>query len=1010
MRMAKRTRKDFWRLFFAWAFFAAALVGYGAIIYESAQDGSTSSDHSSNIGDLVPDDIVDDAYDDKNIINIKDFAVSFAPNKDQYFVGDVIEYSYSFTPENTSFKDIEINASPESLVSIHDGEIVCLKEGKATLDFISKKNDKLKKSISFDIKPVKGESISLGSDLELTIGDVRVLEPIITPNNVTYKDVEYSSSNDYVAEVTSSGTLKAKNFGEATIYASLKSDENIKDSIKVKVSEKISKETEVREISLPESLSIYAKEKKTVVGSFSPRAISNFSLDKLKLDSSDEDLIFGPVSYSLEKGTFSFPVSYECEDFDVQRKVNIKASYQGKDVLEDMMEIDVLPTEALTVSLINPNQKNSYSGSIYNFINYPSETLTDCITLKVDYLESKVVSQSQAYRTKDISWEVPSSLSLLSYSYDYAILEPTNNDHAIENAEVFFYPNSDKDERITYKVSYSFSEDDSRIEDVTPLHIYDGIELSSGTIFKDKLDCELVLNKKSDIISSSGYEAEIIENSDLAVLSKNKSDGSYTLETKDKEGQITIRFVSSLDPSVFKDININITKKPSGCMVTANGEEINGSLTLKKGEAASLSLSLSQKNEFKDSSYSLAFYSDSFSVSFSREGIASFDENSSCLLPYNGTDEEGISITITSDSYPALSCTFVLIVDYVAPNVDGFSLNLELISYPGEDDSNKPVSLNQISVGTKLKAYGKVDENASVSTGFYISSDQSVITIDSLSGKMEAVGAGFADIEFHSDDNPSLFVKESIEVKDSIGPISIDFESLGAIEYEIDESYDGKVANIVLAYGQSYKIKPILPSYATYKKVSYVQKDFMDQKKNEDVLEVNDNGIVTLKKIGKTFIYVTYGSEDTLATDVFVLSITVKRDIESFWSTFLYLVRKTLGHFGVFMLSAICTMVFVALYFKKEWLWLIGTGVSLLVGFVFTGISELIQLHTPGRYGCWADVWIDFKGTLAGVGIISFILLTIYLIKIVYHRCLENKKNKEGRKANEEKQVEERDK
>ena len=1010
MRMAKRAKKDFWRLFFAWAFFAAALVGYGAIIYESAQDGSTSSDHSSNVGDLVPDDIVDSAYDDKNIINIKDFTVSFSPNNDQYFVGDVIEYSYSFTPENTSYKDIEVNASPESLVSIHDGEIVCLKEGKTTLDFISKKNDKLKKSISFDIKPVEGESISLGVDLELTIGDVKVLEPIISPNNATYKDVEYSSSNDYVAEVTSSGTLKAKNFGEATISASLKSDGNIKDSIKVTVSEKVSKETEVREISLPDSLSIYAKEKKTVVGSFSPRAVSNFSLDKLKLESSDENLTIGAVSYSLEKGTFSFPVSYGSEDFDVQRKINIKASYQGKDILEDIMEIDVLPTEALTVSLINPNQKTAYSGSIYSFVNYPSETLTDLITLKVNYSESKVSSQSQAYKIKDVRWEAPPSLSLVSYSHEYAILEPTSNEHAIENAEVFFYPNSNADEKITYRVSYSFSEDDSQIEDVAPLYIYDGIELSSGTIFKDRLDCELVLNKKSDVISSSGYKAEIIENSDLATLSKNKSDGPYTLETKDKEGQITIRFASILEPSISKDVHVNIAKKPSGCVVKANGEEINGSLTLKKGEAASLSLSLSQKNEFKDSSYSLAFYTDSFSVSFSREGVASFDENSSCLLPYNGTDEEGISIIVTSDSYPTLSFAFTLIVDYVAPNVDGFSLNLELISYPGEDDSNKPVSLNQISVGTKLKAYGKVDENASVSTGFYISSDPSIITIDSLTGKMEAVGIGSVDIEFHSDDDPNLFVKESIEVKDSIGPISIDFESLGAIGYEIDESQDIKVANVVLAYGQSYKIKPILPNYATYKKVTYVQKDFLDQKMHEGVLEVNDNGVVTLKKIGKTVIYVVYGSEDTLSTSEFVLSIEVKRDIESFWSTFLYLVRKTIGHFGVFMLSAICTMAFVALYFKKEWLWLIGAGASLLVGFAFAGLSELIQFHTPGRYGCWADVWIDSKGTLTGVGIVSFILLTIYLIKIVYHRCLENKTKKERRKANEEKQVEERDK
>jgi len=76
-------------------------------------------------------------------------------------------------------------------------------------------------------------------------------------------------------------------------------------------------------------------------------------------------------------------------------------------------------------------------------------------------------------------------------------------------------------------------------------------------------------------------------------------------------------------------------------------------------------------------------------------------------------------------------------------------------------------------------------------------------------------------------------------------------------------------------------------------------------------------------------------------------------------------IRKSLGHFALFSLTALCGFLFLAFLLEDQPRWLaffLGAGWGLSLALV----TELIQHFVPGRYGAWADVGIDVLGYVFG--------------------------------------------
>lgn len=90
-------------------------------------------------------------------------------------------------------------------------------------------------------------------------------------------------------------------------------------------------------------------------------------------------------------------------------------------------------------------------------------------------------------------------------------------------------------------------------------------------------------------------------------------------------------------------------------------------------------------------------------------------------------------------------------------------------------------------------------------------------------------------------------------------------------------------------------------------------------------------------------------------------------------------VRKLVGHFGLFGASGLFTTIAMLLYKdvrydKKMVVFAISEGSGLLLAF----ISELIQLVTPGRFFSIGDVFIDYSGYIIFSMIVFFSFFTVY--------------------------------
>ena len=119
-------------------------------------------------------------------------------------------------------------------------------------------------------------------------------------------------------------------------------------------------------------------------------------------------------------------------------------------------------------------------------------------------------------------------------------------------------------------------------------------------------------------------------------------------------------------------------------------------------------------------------------------------------------------------------------------------------------------------------------------------------------------------------------------------------------------------------------------------------------------------------------------SSSSLVVDIFkgIINFFNKDAInESNIGTFTQVIRKVVGHFGLFVLSGFFTSLAIHLgsYYLKKYQWLYGFAFTLFFGLFLAGLTELIQSFIPTRSGEIRDVLIDFSGFIVGLGFASII-------------------------------------
>ena len=96
--------------------------------------------------------------------------------------------------------------------------------------------------------------------------------------------------------------------------------------------------------------------------------------------------------------------------------------------------------------------------------------------------------------------------------------------------------------------------------------------------------------------------------------------------------------------------------------------------------------------------------------------------------------------------------------------------------------------------------------------------------------------------------------------------------------------------------------------------------------------------------------------------------------------TFTQVIRKLVGHFGLFLVDGVFTswsIYLASAYIKKYKQWY-GLIFTLFFGLFMAGLSEFIQIFVPGRSGELLDILIDYGGYLLGTGTIVLIAFLRY--------------------------------
>ncbi|MDO5330865.1 MAG: VanZ family protein [Bacillota bacterium] len=104
------------------------------------------------------------------------------------------------------------------------------------------------------------------------------------------------------------------------------------------------------------------------------------------------------------------------------------------------------------------------------------------------------------------------------------------------------------------------------------------------------------------------------------------------------------------------------------------------------------------------------------------------------------------------------------------------------------------------------------------------------------------------------------------------------------------------------------------------------------------------------------------------------------------WQEFYQLIRKGIGHFALFLVTAIFGYLSCVFAFKRfRFDWALFVLISGAAGFLLAGLSEAIQLIPAlNRVGQWSDVGIDMTGYAIGT-LLPLIGFLIYKIWKRYH-------------------------
>lgn len=838
---------------------------------------------------------------------------------------------------------------------------------------------------------------------EAKIGESYTLKVDITPIDCSYKSLSFSSSDSKVATVTSAGKIDFLSKGVVTINVWSTEFKDIKDSITIEVTEielidfevnllfndrpldstsNIYKLNQYQSYNLEFAFNPVNATNKTVKYEYNETylSINNDVINAIKPTTFPIDITMSVGEY---KKTIRIEVIEELLIIQPEKLVINNPINEAKVGTTHTLKVSILPKEATYKSLVYKSSdtniaKVSSNGKI-TFINPGSVTIT--ISSK-DFknIKTKLVIEVIKIQLEDFSFEI--------YDEDN-LLEPLDGIYNLKQYQ-------------SYTIKNTFAPTNASLKTITYSYSVMGIvSVSKGTInalspteepVEIKMKCDGI--EKSFMVTVSEGTKEVVE---LEKLNITKTSITMKVGEKVKLSSLGITYIPtnvtsktlsyiSNDEKVVDVESSNLVAKSAGNTILTIKHEQSG-LEVQVSINVENIIKVDSENPYTVTQNYISYKEDKYYIrnGYSGNIFINFDETSTYTDVKFASSNTNVIIIGTDGSFSPVSegeAIITILID------DGISKSIEyeikiIVENPKYTKLQNFIINNEVielKVGDKVRLSSDpfgiefVPEDASNKNLNYKSNNSRIVQIKSST--LQAISAGSAII--------TIFNKESNITKEVHVNVKniISLDSSKPFTLKQDHLKYDKESNVyTIRNGYSTKLKVNFDEESTFKNVIYSSSD-------ESVLTVGTDGIITPKKIGKAVITITI--DDGISEPVIMtINIEVERTplIEDF-SAFLYKVRKSIGHFGAFLVLGIMGSLGLLLMFDKK-KWLFSIPLNMALGFGVAGLTEYIQTKVPGRYGCWDDVWLDFSGYMTSTVILTITVLVIYLV--IY---LKNKKNR----------------
>ena len=205
-------------------------------------------------------------------IIVEPSSIAFANTSEDFIVGKTKKLEIAITPVDATSKTITWTSSNTAVATVSAEGIVTAKGAGTTIITATTNNGKTAKCTITVKQPVTAIALS-ETRASLWVGNTKALTAIVTPTTASNPAINWSSSNNNVATVSSQGVITAKGKGTCTITCTAADGYGTKSTCEVTVKQ------QVTEIALIETtVSLWVGDTKTLTATATPTTASNTSV------------------------------------------------------------------------------------------------------------------------------------------------------------------------------------------------------------------------------------------------------------------------------------------------------------------------------------------------------------------------------------------------------------------------------------------------------------------------------------------------------------------------------------------------------------------------------------------------------------------------------------------------------------------------------------------------------------------------------------------------------------